>query len=334
MTQSLYSFRVERERDWVQLDALVTLVERGGVRRLSDDDLLTLPALYRATLSALSVARETSLDRALTLYLEALSARAYFVIYGVRTSPTSRLRSFFLDAWPRAVRALWGETLVAAALLFGGALTGYLLVAHDPSWYAALIPPEMAGGRTPASSTASLRATLYDTSGHNWLGAFAAFLFTNNARVAIMAFALGFAFGVPTALLLVSTGAMGGALVALFVGHGLGVALGGWLLIHGTTELFAVIVAGAAGFHIGKALVLPGRSARIAAAAIAGRTAATAMAGVVVMLAVAGLLEGIGRQVIHGEAARYAIAAAALVGWLGYFYGTGRWSNLKQSDAR
>lgn len=324
MTQSLRSFRAERERDWVRLDALVTQVERGGVRKLSDDDLLTLPALYRATLSALSVARETSLDRALTLYLEALSARAYFVVYGVRTSATSRLRSFFLDAWPRAVRTLWPETLIAAALLFGGALTGYLLVAHDPSWYTALIPPEMAGGRTPASSTASLRETLYDTGSHNFLAAFAAFLFTNNARVAILAFALGFAFGLPTALLLVSTGAMGGALVALFAQHGLGVALGGWLLIHGTTELFAIVIAGAAGFHVGKALVLPGRVARTTAAAVAGRTAATAMAGVIVMLAVAGMLEGIGRQVIHGDAVRYAVAAAVLIGWLGYFYGTGR----------
>ena len=319
--QSLGSFRAEREGDWVRLETLVTRVERGSLGTLGDDDLLALPLLYRATLSALSVARETSLDRALVAYLEALSARAYFVVYGVRTRATGRLRTFFARAWPMAVTALWRETIVAATLLLAGTLAGYALVAHDPGWYATLMPPEMAQGRTPAAPTAALRDMLYHTQGPGWLGAFAAFLFTNNARVAITAFALGFAFGVPTALLLVSTGAMMGAIIALYASRGLGLQLGGWLFIHGTTELFAVIIAGAAGFHIGKAMVLPARAGRVVAAAAAGRTAATAMAGVVAMLAVAGLLEGIGRQTVLADGLRYGIGAAALIGWLTYYYG-------------
>jgi hypothetical protein len=44
------------------------------------------------------------------------------------------------------------------------------------------------------------------------------------------------------------------------------------------------------------------------------------MGGTVVMLAIAGLLEGIGRQTITNDEARYAIGIAMLVGWLVYFY--------------
>jgi hypothetical protein len=44
------------------------------------------------------------------------------------------------------------------------------------------------------------------------------------------------------------------------------------------------------------------------------------MAGVVCMLLVAGLLEGLGRQLITSDLARYAIAALMLGGWLAYFY--------------
>ena len=40
-------------------------MEKRSIRSLSDEDLLALPALYRTTLSSLSVARDTSLDRAL-----------------------------------------------------------------------------------------------------------------------------------------------------------------------------------------------------------------------------------------------------------------------------
>ena len=110
------------------------------------------------------------------------------------------------------------------------------------------------------------------------------------------------------------------AMVAVFAGQGLASNFTGWLMIHGTTELFAIVLAGAAGFSIGWAVTFPGERSRVDAAAEAGRRAATAMAGVVCMLLVAGLLEGFGRQLITNDIARYVIAAVMLVAWLAYFY--------------
>ncbi|MFZ2030417.1 MAG: stage II sporulation protein M, partial [Vitreimonas sp.] len=80
MDQSLRSlrFRLEREATWERLEKLLSRVEGRSPQSLSDEDMLAIPALYRATLSSLSVARATSLDQALVDYLEALSARAYF----------------------------------------------------------------------------------------------------------------------------------------------------------------------------------------------------------------------------------------------------------------
>ena len=83
-------FRQAHAAEWERLDALVTRLEKRSIRALSDDDLLELPALYRKTLSSLSVARDTSLDQALITYLEQLSTRAYFQIYGVQTRPIGR----------------------------------------------------------------------------------------------------------------------------------------------------------------------------------------------------------------------------------------------------
>jgi uncharacterized membrane protein SpoIIM required for sporulation len=145
-------------------------------------------------------------------------------------------------------------------------------------------------------------------------------LFTHNSQISVLCFALGFAFGVPTAMLLVYNGTMLGAILALFASHGLGLEMGGWLIIHGSTEIFAIVLAGAAGFRIGWSVVFPGEESRLAAATIAGRGAAMVMAGVVVMLFVAGLLEGIGRQVITSDLARYAIGLSMLFLWFLYFY--------------
>ena len=314
-------FRAAREDEWRRLEALLARAERKSVRTLSDEELMALPTLYRGALSSLSVARETSLDLELVTYLEGLCARAYFFVYGVRTSPWRRMAAFFGSDWPKAVRGLWRETIVAVLVMLAGALAGFLLVTGDPTWFGAFVPEELAGGRTFDSSAEELRSTLYDRGeGTDLLGAFAALLFTHNSQVSIMAFALGFAFGIPTLLLLIYNGTTLGAFVALFVSHGLGEELGGWLIIHGSTELFAIALAGAAGLRIGSAVVFPGEMPRMAAATVAGRTAATAMAGVLIMLFVAGLLEGIGRQTITSDAARYAIGIGALALWLGFYY--------------
>ena len=111
-----------------------------------------------------------------------------------------------------------------------------------------------------------------------------------------------------------------GALTALYASRGLLPQLTGWLFIHGVTELLATVLAGAAGFRIGWAVMFPGSRARLDAVAAAGRTAGAAMAGVVVMLIIAGVLEGVGRQLILGDVARWTIAAISLVLWLAYFY--------------
>ena len=313
-------FRQARAADWDRLEQIVTRIEKRSIKSLSDEDLLDLPALYRTTLSSLSVARDTSLDRSLITYLERLSTRAYFQIYGVQTSPWRQLAGFFSRSWPEAVRNLWRETLFTVALTIGAAVLAYLLIRGDPSWYYSIIPEGLAEGRDPSASAAFLRSTLYDTSGKNWLGVFATFLFAHNSQIAIFAFALGFAFALPTVLLILYNGLMLGAIVAVFASKGLAQNLAGWLMIHGTTEIFAICISGAAGIRIGLAIAFPGTASRMDAVVEAGRTAATAMAGTVIMLAVAGLLEGVGRQTVTNDGLRMLIGSAVLVAWVAYFY--------------
>jgi uncharacterized membrane protein SpoIIM required for sporulation len=315
-----YRFRAEREADWGQLEALLARVEGRGAGALSDEQLLAAPVLYRAALSSLSVARATSLDQGLIDYLESLSARAYFFVYGTRSTLIERVGRFFRTDLPLAVQSLWRETLVSLGLTLAGAIAAFILARSDPDWFDAFVPPDLAAGRGPGASTAALRATLFSNGHHELLSAFAAYLFTHNAGIALFAFALGFALCLPTALLVTYNGCMLGAFVALFVGHGLGIEAGGWLMIHGVTELFAIILASAAGFRIGLASAYPGQRSRLDAAASAGRQAGVVMGGVLVMLFCAGALEGVGRQLIQSTPVRYAIAAATAVLWLTYFY--------------
>ena len=45
-------FRLEREDDWKRLDEIVTRMEKGRLRKLSDEDVLALPVLYRTVASS------------------------------------------------------------------------------------------------------------------------------------------------------------------------------------------------------------------------------------------------------------------------------------------
>lgn len=317
-------FRAEREGDWARLETLLTAVERGSIRRLSEAELVELPRLYRATLSALSTVRATSLDADLIAYLEGLATRAYFLLYATRQPLIRQAAAFVAHGWPNAVRGLAGELALAFTLFALSAIAGYALVVTDPAWFDAVVPPGMASGRNPQTTAEALRASLYDPPGGGGLEVFAASLFTHNAQIAILVFALGFAFGVPTMLLLASNGALLGAFYAVYLPKGLGWGLTGWLAIHGTTEIAAILIAAAAGLHIGRAIAFPGNRPRLAAARTAGERAATAMIGVVVMLLVAGLLEGFGRQLVRTDPGRFAIAAAMLFAWLAYFLTAGR----------
>jgi len=312
-------FRLEREVDWQRLDRIVTALEKGRPGRISDEDLLDLPVLYRKAASSLAVAREFSLDAAALDYLEALVRRAWFQVYGPRVTFAGWLRRFLGGGWSASVRAIWLDICIALAVMVAGTAVGWLLVERDREWYYALVPGGMAQGRAPGADPDMLRESLAPQPGAEGLSAFAASLFSNNTGVAILAFGLGFAFGIPTLLLLVYNMALLGAMLWVFADAGLGFEFGAWLAVHGTTEMLAILLSGAAGLHIGRTMAFPGNRAIMAAARDAGGSAAQVMAGCTLMMVVAGLLEGYARQLIGQAEARLAIGSIMLLLWIGYF---------------
>ncbi|WP_298300965.1 stage II sporulation protein M [uncultured Erythrobacter sp.] len=313
-------FRLEREDDWRRLDHIVKRMEKGGLRGVKDEDLLALPTLYRTAASSLSVARETSLDAATLNYLEALVQRAWFQVYGPRKGFFAWLKEFILGGWSRAVRAIWLDVCVALFVMVAGAIVGWLLVAQDTEWYYRMVPGGFGETRVPGASREDLLETLGTKTDTDGLAIFGAFLFQNNAGVAILAFALGFAFGIPSLLLLVHNLAMLGAMMWVFAGQGLEVEFAAWLSVHGTTELFAILLSGAAGMHIGRSMAFPGHKSVLDAATESGRRGAVVMVGVTIMMVIAGLLESYARQLVGSVEARLTIGGSFLAFWLAYFF--------------
>lgn len=320
-------FRKGREEGWRELENLVQRVERRGVRSLTLDELQQLPMLYRAALSSLSVARTIALDRNLLLYLENLALRAYLVVYGPRVGAFEGLRAFFVYDLPAAVRAArWHILIVTIALLLGVA-AGFLLTVQDEAWMTALVPSGLAGGRGPSVTAAELRSKELFAP---WPGAAEAFgifanvLFSHNTLVGLLSFGLGLAAGIPTLLLTLYQGLTLGAFLALHYNRGLTVDFLGWISIHGTSELGALILLSAGGLVIADKILFPGRYSRIENLALHGRQAAQLAVGAVLMLFVAAILEGGFRQLVQSTPLRLTIGIVVGLLWLGYFSLSGR----------
>ena len=316
-----FQFRQEREAAWQEFDGLVTRFEARGIRALNSDELARLPVLYRAVLSSLSVARSISLDRNVLTYLENLASRGYFSVYSPRRPLWVALLRFVTSGFRDAVRAARWHIAFAAFLLVLGGVAGFVVTAQAPDLYYTFVPESLAQGRGPASTAAELYDVL--VSGPEVetgaLSVFASFLFTHNTGVGFLALALGFAFGLPTALLLFQNGLTLGAFIAIYTSRGLFTDLAGWLLIHGVTELTAIIICGGAGLYIGHHVVFPGRRGRLPEVMRAGRVAARIAIGAVVLFLMAGLLEGFGRQTIIDTGDRLTVAAITLICLIAYF---------------
>lgn len=311
-------FRRERVVQWIELEDLIDRIERKGFNSLPSGSIQRLPALYRAAVSSLSVARSISLDRNMLEYLESLVARAFVCVYGVKPRTGGVIREFFSHSFPAAVRHCGAGVLAAIGLIVAGIVVG--LVSYDPVNYAAIMPDGMAQGRTPLSSTDDLREILYsgDESGDSELGLFSTRLFTHNAQIGFFSFAIGFALGLPTIILLFYNGLVLGAMAGLYASRGLGADFWSWVLPHGVTELLAVCLCGGAGLQIALAIIRPGRHARIHNLARTGRQAALVVLGAALLFLAAGTIEGYFRQLVQDVPTRFLVAGASFLFWTAY----------------
>ena len=121
---------------------------------------------------------------------------------------------------------------------------------------------------------------------------FTSFLFTHNITVAFFAFALGLTAGLGTAILMFLNGVMLGSLAWVYTSKGMAGWFWAWILPHGIPEISAIVIAGAAGFVLARALVAPRGLSRRAALQREGKTSLQLLLGTLALFVLAGFIEG------------------------------------------
>jgi uncharacterized membrane protein SpoIIM required for sporulation len=303
------------EPSWRRLEHLVQRAGR-GLRHLDDGELDELLVLYQRVSSQLSWVRSRYDEPGLTHRLNDLVARANAVVYRRTASPGVAARQFFTVSFPAAVWHLRRFVAVSAVALFLPAAVVAVWFANSDAALDVAAPE--------AVRQAYIEEDFEAYYSSEPAGQFATRVLVNNIQVSFLAFALGIAFCLGTAAILAFNGANIGSALGLFAAVGEQPKFWGLILPHGLLELSAVVIAGAAGFAMGWALIAPGDRARSRALTEEARRSVAVVAGLMLVFVTAAVIEAFVTPSGLPTAVRVGIGVAVQALFVAYVVGFGR----------
>lgn len=113
----------------------------------------------------------------------------------------------------------------------------------------------------------------------------------NNIRVAFATYAMGAIFSIGAVFLLLQNGLMLGSFEYYFFSKNLGFKSITVIFIHGTLEIWALVIAGAAGLIVGNSILFPGTFSRSISILKGGRDGMKIVFGLIPLFLIAAFLE-------------------------------------------
>jgi uncharacterized membrane protein SpoIIM required for sporulation len=304
-----------REPNWKQLDALLDRIEKRGLRSLSTDEIKQLASLYRSVSADLARAQthQTLVGNTLVQDLQRLTSRAYSQVYqGDRRQEWQGILQFYQWGLPEVIQQSIGYLALSTGLFLVGALIGWWFSWRDPVFLSLVVPQHL--------------ITTVRDEGKLWMGSIlgtepvaSSQIMINNLAVSFRAVAGGITLGLYTGFLLFFNGLLIGAVATLVGQNHLAFPFWAFVLPHGSLELPAIFLAGAAGLLLARGILLPGNYRRVDAIKFYGLKAAQLMYGVIPLLVIAGVIEGFfSPNPAIPDPLKYLVGLALLVGLISY----------------
>lgn len=289
------AFEQAREQHWHEFETQLAALES---RRKAGTGF---PESYRLVCQDLALAQDRGFAASLVDRLNALALRGHQQLYAARAA-RARPIEFLARTFPAAVRREARLVGIASLLFYGTAILIFLLYGNDPATvYRVLSPEQVAEFEAMYDPEAPHYGAPRDTVDD--LSAFA-FYVRNNIGISLRTFAWGIFAGIGSLAVLILNGLYMGVVAAHITREGFAGTFFPFVIGHGSFELTAIVLAGAAGMKLGWPLVAPGRQARIAAIRRAALETVPILYGLIAMLLVAALIEGFwsSNQTVAAEA--------------------------------
>jgi len=220
-------------------------------------------------------------------YLNGLATLYHQKIYRNKKEKRGRVWWFWQFELPYLFKQYQKEFLYALCFFVAFALMGALSAKYDENFIRLILGDEYVN--TTANNIQ--KGDPFGVYSHSpSLPMFLQIAF-NNIKVAFIAYILGIGACLGTLWLLVSNGLMMGSFQYYFISKGLGTKFILVVFIHGTLELWSIVVAGAAGFILGKSILFPGTYSRGVSMLRGGKDGLKIVLGLVPVFLTAAFLE-------------------------------------------
>jgi uncharacterized membrane protein SpoIIM required for sporulation len=275
-------FQTAHEALWAELEQAIRLPER----KLDPQRFL---ALYRTCCEHLALAEARGFPSAIIERLSIVTARAHQIVYRQTDFGIARIGRVLLNRFPAMVRAHRGYVALSALLLMGPAIALGLAVYHKPDLILSIVDGSTAAGFEKMYDPSNEVLGRLRDAGSNWM--MFGFYIMNNIGIAFQCYATGILLGVGSVYFTAMNGAFGGAIAGYVASAGFGGTFFSFIATHSAFELTAIVLCGAAGLRMGRAVLLPGRLARTAALELAAKDTSIIVFGSAVMLVIAAAIE-------------------------------------------
>jgi uncharacterized membrane protein SpoIIM required for sporulation len=275
---------LKRRPHWDRLAALLAQSDASGLGQLSRAELQEIALLYRQVAADLSVLRQDATSRTYAAHVNQLLARAHHIIYSGRKTNLLTAFRFLRDEYPAIFQRQIGYVAAALVVSVAWGLLGAALTTARPEFMRHFVGPQMIATME--------RHEMWTQSVVSVAPMASSAIMTNNLTVSFITFAGGIVFGLGTFFALFTNGMMLGVIGAACHHYEMSLALWSFVAPHGALELPSIIIAGAAGFRLGSAMLFPGTLGWRESVARGGIEATQLVSGIIPLLVIAGSLEG------------------------------------------
>ncbi len=292
-------------------------------------DAEKLNELFVQVTDDLSFSRTFYPNRSVRVYLNGLAQRAFALIYKNRRTQRNRLLHFWMEELPRLVWEARREFALSFGIFALCMLIGALSCAMD-SEFANVILGEGYVEMTKSNIELGDPMAVYKQQGQLSMSVG---ITVNNLMVAFLTFVMGAFFTIGTILVLVRNGIMVGVFQYFFIERGLFWDSFLTIWIHGTLEISAIVIAGAAGLTLGKGLVFPGTYRRIQAFQRSARRGLKIMVGIAPVIILAGFIEGFLTRYTEAPAVVRGVFIAVCFFFVAFYFVWYPWSKARAGFA-
>ena len=273
------SFLKKNAEKWKEVEAFLSSKENVNPDKLAD--------LFIQLTDDLSYSRTFYPGSKTTQYLNSLTAKVHQSIYKSKKERKERFIRFWKFEAPLLFYKHRMEIMISFSIFFLAMLIGVVSSAGD-SGFVRLIMGDSYVNMTLENIDKGDPMAVYKQM--NGVDMFLGITF-NNIRVSFFAFMMGLLVSFGTAWVLLSNGIMLGAFQYFFHIHDLLFESILVIWIHGTLEISAIVIAGAAGLVLGNSILFPGTYSRRQSFMIGSKEGLKIIVSLIPIFITAGFLE-------------------------------------------